>query len=349
MKCQAVRQKHIRTKIKRMIYNATKEVEEMNNKFFRRFYLVSLAIVIAASFYPIYMGIQAAAEMFSNGAIPMEHYPKYIIPYTPVSIAVFFGVLLIPVFQKISQKFDFLLGTIVSTGIFFVAEKLMETKIFVQAEEIVILESWQMSMCYVPPEMYQTRTWQAVDVLLGGYSPAFKLHFYIISVVLIISLLNCFYGFARMIRLGDYKRKTALVIQAVTGVSFLGMCIWACFTSFYRTGEITVSVVSAILMAVFFVLLGVTIGVFTGSFTLGKSNMTAVALPAFVSAVATTAMYIGEMILLNGNLYRFGSGLLFDEIGELVVAPVDLLVILLSGGITALICKFINLRFYSSK
>lgn len=53
--------------------------------------------------------------------------------------------------------------------------------------------------------------------------------------------------------------------------------------------------------------------------------------------------------MLNGNLYRFGSGILFDEIGELVAAPVDLLVILLSGGITALICKFINLRFHDSK
>ena len=54
-------------------------------------------------------------------------------------------------------------------------------------------------------EYYQTRTWQAVDVLLGGYSPAFKLHFYLISIVIIVSLLNCFYGFARMIRLGDQK------------------------------------------------------------------------------------------------------------------------------------------------
>lgn len=315
---------------------------EMNGRQFRRFYLFSLAGVTAASFYPIYMGILVIREMLFSGAVPIENYPKYIIPYTPIAIAVIGGVLLIPVFQKLLRDGAFLLGTVFSGCVFFVVERLMETKILIQTEEIVILESWQMSLCYVPPEMYQTRTWQAVDVLLGGYSPAFKLHFYLISIVLIVSLLNCFYGFAKMICSGNTTRRKALTIQAVTSLSFLGMCIWACFTSFYRTGEITISAVPAVLMSVFFVLLGVTTGVFTGSFTLGKGIKLSILLPAIVSALTTLAMYGGETILLNGNLYRFGSGIFFDEIGNIVIAPVDLIVILISGCATALICKLIN-------
>ena len=55
----------------------------------------------------------------------------------------------------------------------------------------------------------------------------------------------------------------------------IGMCIWACFTSFYRGGELNVSALSALLMSVFFTLLGVTLGVFTGSFTLGKDKKAA--------------------------------------------------------------------------
>lgn len=221
----------------------------------------------------------------------------------------------------------------------------METKILVQSNEIVPLESWQMSLCFVPPEQYQTRTWEAVDILLGGYSPAFKLHFYLISMVLIVSLLNCLYGFAEMLRFENYTRKRALVIQTFTSLTFLGMCIWACFTSFYRAGELTVSVISAVLMAAFFALLGVTAGVFVGSFTLGKNNIMAILLPAVISVLTTLAMYIGEMILLNGNLYRFGSGFFFDGLMGLmglVLAPVDLLIILVSGGVTALICKAVQ-------
>lgn len=314
----------------------------MNNRRFWQCYLISSAVIAAASVYPVYMGIRVAAEIVRNGTVPIESYPKYIIPYTPVSIALIFGVLLIPLFRRLFKGWDFLCGAVFSTGIFFAAERLMETKILVQAVEAVPLESWQMSMCYVPPQQYQTRTWQAVDILLGGYSPAFKLHFYIISIVLILSLLNCFYGFARMAYLGDTKRRAALMIQAATSLSFLGMCIWACFTSFYRTGELVVSALSAVLMAVFFVLLGITVGVFAGSFTLGKGKGLSVLLPAGIAVLTTLAMYAGEMILLNGNLYRFGSGFFFEGIGAMVIAPVDLLVILGAGGITALLCRLLN-------
>lgn len=314
----------------------------MNNRHFRRFYLFAFVCVTAASFYPIYMGVQVIKEMLQNGAVPIERYPKYVIPYTPVAIAIIVGILLIPVFQKLFKKLDFLWGAVFSAAIFFIVERLMETKILVQTQEVVLLESWQMSLCYIPPEQFQTRTWQAVDVLLGGYTPAFKLHFYIISLVLIVSFLNCFYGFAKMFSSGNYTRRKALTIQAVTSLSFLGMCIWACFTSFYRTGEITVSALSAVLMAVFFILLGVTVGVFAGSFTLGRGNKLSILLPAVISAVTTLAMYAGEIILLSGHLYRFGSGFLFDGIGAIVIAPIDLLIILISGCTTALICKMIN-------
>lgn len=316
----------------------------MNGKKYRIFYLLSLLGVLAASFYPIYMGVRVVGEMLRNGAVPLESYPKYVIPYTPIAIALFMGVLLLPAFQRISRKLDLLFGAVFSLVIFFVTERLMETKILVETQELVPLEGWQMSLCYVPPEAYRTRVWEAVDVLLGGYSPAFKLHFYLISAVLIVSLLNCFYGFAKMLKLENYSRKTALIIQTVTSLAFLGMCVWACFTSFYRTGELTVSAVSAVLMAVFFALFGICAGVFVGSFTLGKNRVLSMALPAAVSVLGALAMYVGEMILLNGNLYRFGTGFFFDGIGGLVLAPVDLLVILASGAITLLICGVIRKR-----
>lgn len=316
----------------------------MNSKHYRRFYLLSLAGVVAASFYPIYMGIRVLTDMLQNGAVPIENYPKYVIPYTPIAIALILGVSLLPLFQKLSPRLDLLWGGVFSAAFFFVAERFMETEILVQTRELVPLESWQMSLCYVPPEQYRTRTWEAVDVLLGGYSPAFKLHFYMISIVIILALLNCFYGFAKMIRSGNYGRKKTLTVQAVLSLAFLGMCIWACFTAFYRTGEIIVSAVSALLMAGFFVLIGVTTGVFAGSYTLGKQRVLSIALPAVTAALVTLVMYIGEMILLSGNLYRFGNGFLFDGLGGLVLAPVDLLIIIISGSVTALICLAVNRR-----
>lgn len=316
----------------------------MKTKTLRNYYVFSCLGIIALSIYPLLMGVRTVSEMLQNGAVPIENYPKYIIPYTPIALALISGVLSMPLFHRLFKRFDFAAASLFSVGVFFIFERLMETKILVQSQEIVFLESWQMSLCWVPPEMYQTRTWEAVDILLGGYSPAFKLHFYIISVAIILSVLNCIYGFAKIIRTGDTSRKKSLVIQAACSILFLGMCIWTCFTSFYRTGELTVSALSAVLMSTFFIVFGMTMGSFTASYTLGKGKVWSVFLPALVSSLTTLIMYLGEMILLNGHLYRLGTGFFFQELPVIVLAPADIFVIFLSGCISAGIFYFLNNR-----
>ena len=317
----------------------------MENKTFRKYYLFSLLGVLLASCYPIYMGISVIVDMIRYGTVYAENYPKYIIPYTPIALTLLVCVALIPVALKYFEKYALLFGTVISTVLFFVFEFILERAVTVTRTVTGIfstLEDWQMFMCYVPPNSFEERTWTEVDVLMGEYSPAFKLHFYIISIVLIISILNCFYGFAKMIHTGDKSRRKSLVIQSVASGAFLGMCIWACFTAFYRNGDIQVSALSAVLMSVFFVLFGVTVGIYIESFTLNKKPLLSVWLPSVSAAVVTLVMYIGEMILLSGHLYRFGDGFFFAGIPGIVLAPVDIVVILGSGVMTAIIASFVR-------
>ncbi|MBR3700947.1 MAG: hypothetical protein IKM96_04320 [Clostridiales bacterium] len=314
----------------------------MNNKTYLKYYLLSFAGLAIACAYPVSMGIKVILMMAVSGAVPYKEYPKYIIPYTPIAVSLIAGVLIMPLIQKLFRRIDIIAGSAAALAVFFVTETFMETKILVMAERTVVLGSWQMSLCYVPPDQFESRPWKAVDVLLGGYSPLFKVHFYLISVVIIIALLNSFYGFARMIRTGDYKKKRALAVQTVTGVMFLGMCIWACFTAFYRTGDLVVKPVSAVLMGTFFALLGVTAGIFAASLTIAKRRLLSTVIPVVTSVLVTVLMYIGEMFLLNGHLYRFGRGLLFRGIPGMVLAPADILIIAAAGVITAVICVFIN-------
>lgn len=317
----------------------------MENKTFRKYYLFSLLGVLLASCYPIYMGISVIVDMIRYGTVYAENYPKYIIPYTPIALALLVCVALIPVALKYFEKYALLFGTVISTVLFFVFEFILERAVTVTRTVTGIfstLEDWQMFMCYVPPNSFEERTWTEVDVLMGEYSPAFKLHFYIISIALIISILNCFYGFAKMIHTGDKSRRKSLVIQSVASGAFLGMCIWACFTAFYRNGDIQVSALSAVLMSVFFVLFGVTVGIYIESFTLNKKPLLSVWLPSVSAAVVTLVMYIGEMILLSGHLYRFGEGFFFAGIPGIVLAPVDIVVILGSGVMTAIIASFVR-------
>lgn len=322
----------------------------MENKKFKNYYLLSLLGVILASCYPIYMGITVIVDMIRYGTVYAENYPKYIIPYTPIALALLVGVALIPVALKYFKKYTLLFGTVISTVLFFAFEFILEKLVVVTRTvtetvgwvDVSKLEDWQMYMCYVPPNSFEERTWTEVDVLMGEYSPAFKLHFYIISIVLILSILNCFYGFAKMIQTGDKSRCKSLTIQSIASGAFLGMCIWACFTAFYRNGDIKVSALSAILMSAFFVLFGVTVGIYVASFTLNKKPLLSVWLTSISATIVTLVMYIGEMILLSGHLYRFGDGFFFAGIPGIVLAPIDIVVIIASGVVTAIVSNAVR-------
>lgn len=95
--------------------------------------------------------------------------------------------------------------------------------------------------------------------------------------------------------------------------------------------ELTVSPVSALLMCLFFLVFGVTVGIFLGSFLLEKRPLFSIALPALSASAVTLMMYLCEMVLLSGHLYRFGTGLFFRGLESLVLAPADILLVLLSG------------------
>lgn len=309
---------------------------------YKKYWAFAFIGTLLVSIYPLYMGFKVIYDMNTSGTVLEENFPKYIIPYTPIAIAVIVGVLAMPLLFKFAKKPSLLAASGLSLLVFFVAEFLFESKVIVTTTVSTTLESWQMFMCYIPPQSYETRTWKAIDVLIGEYSPAFKLHFYLISVVLIIAMLNCFYGFGQVVATGNRSRFKALVVQSVCTVVFLGLCILACFTAFFRDGEITVSALSAFLMSLFFIVLGVTVGIYTGSFLLGKKKSISVLIPAITASIITLVMYIGEMFLLSGHLYRFGEGFLFDGLPAIVLAPVDILIILAAGGSSAGICRMLG-------
>lgn len=306
------------------------------------YWVFALLGTLVVSAYPIYMGAKVLRYMAIYGFVPQKNYPKYIIPYTPVAIAVLVAVGLMPVLFKKLKKYPLLTASGLALVVFFVTELLFEQKVIVNGTLSAKLERWQMFMCYVSPETYQTRNWKAVDILIGEYSPTFKIHFYMISVVLILTILSCLYGFGQMALTGNRKKLKVLVIQSICSALFLGLCIFACFTAFFRDGDLLVSTLSAVLMGVFFSLLGVTVGTYAGSFLLGKKKAVAVGIPAAVGAATTLAMYIGEMCLLSGNLYLLGTGFWFTGLPGIVLAPVDLLIILVAGIVSGGISLMLN-------
>lgn len=310
----------------------------------RRCWLICLLTVLMLSVYPLMMGVRVLADVLRHGVVMSWNYPKYVIPYTPISLAVVVGTAFMPaLFLRLKRPLLTAAG--LALAVFLAAELLLE-RVLVQGHLTTSLERWQMYMCYQPfttaleatGVLRMSDALTEVEVLMGEYDPSFKLHFYMISVVLILGTLSCCYGFARAAHTGDCCRIRLLIVQTTATGAFLAMCVLACFTAFFRDGSLLVSPLSAGLMAAFFILLGVTAGLVLGNVLQGRKTIWA----ACTSSVVTLLMYLGEMALLNGHLYRFGTGILFDGMGPLVLAPVDVLIILLSGGLCGALLRVLQ-------
>jgi hypothetical protein len=284
------------------------------------------------------MGIVTIKDYIINGSIDVSDYQKYIIPYTPICIALIISIALIPLITLLLKRYALLTASVLATGAFFVSEIFFENMIVMDGVTKANIESWQMLSCLQTPEV-----WRSVgNPLIKEYSPAFKIHFYIIAVVIILAVLNVIYGFSKMIIENNFARKKPLIAQAVSTAVFIGLCILACFTAFFRNGTINISSLSAMLMSLFFVVFGITTGVFIGSFLFdSKSRRLMLIVPAVVSMITTVVMYIGELILMSGVLFKFGKGVIFEPIGVLPFAAVDLMVICVSGISTYCIMRLI--------
>ena len=197
----------------------------------------------------------------------------------------------------------------------------------------ITVETWQLFSCVVTPQV-RDAVWDSLSI---RYNPSFKLHFYAIALLILLSVLGVVYGFYRMAEKGEFSRKRPLITQLVCVTVFVALCITACLTAFYRTGDINVSAVSAVLMTLFFLTFGVTGGVYAGTLLYEKKRGLSVFLPSLIAMVVTILMYIGEMVMMNKQLYRFGTGFLFEPMGPVVLSPVDALIVVLSGVVTYLI------------
>lgn len=306
----------------------------MTNK---KYCLFSLLGMIFVSFYPIVMGVQVVADYLTNGYVDVLNYPKYIIPYTPICIALILAVAIMPVAIRLMKRFAILGLSLFALGIFFACEIYFENIVVMNGTLQTSIENWQMFSC-VATSTAQT----AIQILVGEYSPTFKFHFYLISIVVILAVLNCIVGFAMMLQQKNFYRKRPLIVQTISTVVLIGLCILACFTAFFRNGQILLTPLSAVLTSLFFIAFGVTVGVYVGSFFYQKGRTTSILLPVFLACMTTTAMYAGELILLGGNLYQYGTGFLFEPLGRIPFAIIDLMIIVLSGVVTYLITRRLN-------
>lgn len=311
-------------------------------KRYLRFYLLSVFIIFLSAAYPVYMGAVTLAAWFKQGHVASADYPKYIIPYSPISIALIIVVLLMPVIYHLFRKRTLLAASILGTAVFMLTELGFE-KIPVIENYTSLklpLESWQYSLCVATPEVLRS----IGEPVYAANNPAFKLHFYFIALIIVLAVINVVWGFTKMIRAQDFTKKRPLIAQLVCVSVFLGLCILACFTAFYRNGTLNIPPLSAVLMSIFFVVFGVTSGTYLGCILYGSKKLLSVVVPSLAASATTIMMYVGELILMDRKLFILGNGTLFIPLGGIPFAVTDFIIIVLSGVITYFLMKLLNCK-----
>jgi len=164
---------------------------------------------------------------------------------------------------------------------------------------------------------------------------AYKIHYYMVALILISMVGGLVYGVGRMLRTGNRAQKKPLMLRGLSAMVLLALCIFANTTAFFRQPAPIQMPQASVLTCGFFILLGAAVGVYAGSYWLDKRKPMGFWLPVLISVAVTAAMYAGEALMMHGNLYRFGWGWFYDGLPGLVLAPADILVVILSGCVTA--------------
>ena len=307
----------------------------------KKVYLLSLGIILLVSVYPIYMGAVMLWAYIQNGGIDVADYPSYIIPYTPICIAIIICTVLLPFVFKLCKRFALPILSALGVVLFLGAEIGFEQiAVFIDISSKMKIEMWQLLSCVVTPQI-RGFIWDSLNI---RYNPSFKIHFYAIALLIVLAVTGVVYGFYKMAYTQNFTRKKPLVVQLVSVITFIGLCILACFTAFLRTGDINISPLSSVLMTIFFLVFGITAGVYTGTFFYEKHKLFSIFIPSVVAMVITFIMYIGEMVMMNWTLFQLGRGFLFERIGNIPFALIDIITILASGVVSYFILVSIKLK-----
>lgn len=305
-------------------------------KSYHKFYFTVLGVLIALSAYPMIMGIKIIILQYQNGSIRPEDYARYVIPYTAICVAILISVALYPVIARLKG-----LSTLVATSlglILFVVLELFMEGITINSPTAKSTVQWQLLSCIGTPD--------AVRAFRKAYSDAYKIHYFLVSFVIIVLVIGIVYGYGRLVARGDRLNQIPLRLQLIAVAVLLTLCVFANFTGFFRDVSPYLSPLSAFLTAMFFIVLGVTAGIYAGSRLIGKNKGLSLGFPAFVAILVCSVMYYGEFKLLDGKLYSFGQSYFFTGIPYIAVSPVDMVIIIVSGIITALLMNITRKKYF---
>lgn len=325
-----------------------------------RSYFMSLAVLLVLSAYPLINGVRIAYISITRGSLEPEQYAQYVVPYAAICVSILWYAALQPVFAKI-KRFAFPVGIFSAYGVFIAMERYFESMQIrtvgmapidtstlepVASGGEATADIWQFALCYISPDIQQQSpvySSQSNPLYVAGNN-MYKIHYYLISLILITMVCGLVYGLAKVIRNNDREQIIPLCLRGVTTATLTALCIFANTTAFFRQAEPIQTPLASVLTGLFFIILGAAAGIYTGSFLLKKERKIGIGMPLLISLCVTALMYFGEAAMMGWKLYRFGTGWFFNGLPGIILAPVDIIIVLLAGVVTWFVLKVMRKR-----
>ena len=296
-------------------------------------YVFSLLCIVVMAIYPLFMGGKTIFLLIQNGSVKAEEYERYIIPYAPIAISLVFVFAFYQLIRKLAKRYALPISTVIGYLVFFASEIFFEKiEVFFKGS-IQTLDDFQSLLCYRPAILD--------DLLFSEKSISYKVHFYLISLAIIAMILCLLDSLYRFYADQDTSRKKPFFVSLVCTFIFIGLCILTNFTSFFRTSSTYLSPASAILTSLFFITFSLCMGMYFACIFFGKRKTLSIYIPIVITTIMCLLMYVGEMSLLGGDLYRFGGSFMFQPFLSQPLAPIDIIVIIISTIASFLLLKLI--------
>ena len=270
-------------------------------KTFKRFYFITAIILFGLSIVPFWHFSLLLLEYFFWGRT--EFNIIFIIPFMAVSASILLGFLLLPFLKNISLCKSHIIILLFSTTAFSGLSLLTER--IVSLNEInILLRSRRMPL---PGE---------VEGLMAGIPVAIRIHYYIFSIILIISVLSWLYNFAQTRYANGRHGKRFLVIQAVATICYALAYFFVRVVQYENFAIRHITWGSVINAAVCFMLAAFFMGLFSSSFL--KSKI----IPPLVSVLTGVLLYAAQYFMLDGQFYLYSESIFISFLLRILIVTI---------------------------
>jgi len=306
------------------------------------FYIITAVILAGTAAIPLWnflvmvLAHYRVAWLEYNIYMAFAHYREYnvnlVIPFAAVLTAVFAGFLLLPLLHRrsLSLMKKHIIASLWAVIIFLGLEAFAE-HIAAHREALWIVMT---SRRFMLPEEIAALT---ANMTIPW---AIRAHYYLFSIILILAVLNFLYNLANNLYGDEKPCKQNIILQGLATVCYVLIYFFVGVMQYKNYQTMQLNGVSILWAAGCFILAAVVVGLYCSS--LLQNSGVGKLMPSIASGATVVALYIAELVMLEGRFYLYSNNVVVDIFLRLVIIIVPSVIVYWKQNIANFLTNFIR-------